>query len=85
MAKSKNGCWESFWDEVDGGFMNTVYDPILPIIGGGDESLLIAIDDRREEEGSEREWKPEEREREKLESKEIAERERVCLVTQKLQ
>ena len=35
--------------------MNTVYDPILPIIGGGDESLLIAIDDRREEEGSERE------------------------------
>ena len=65
--------------------MNTVYDPILPIIGGGDESLLIAIDDRREVEWSEREWKPEEREREKLESKEIAERESVCLVTQKLQ
>ena len=43
------------WDEVDGGFMNTMYGLILPIIVGGIESLLIAIDDRREEEGSERE------------------------------
>ena len=83
------------WDEVHGVFMNTIYGSILPIIGGGVESLLIAIDDWREEEWSEREWKAKEteREREKLKSKEIAERERerecvcVCvgLVTQKLQ
>jgi len=33
------------WDEVHGGFMNTIYGSILPIIGGGVESLLIAIDD----------------------------------------
>ena len=38
------------WGEVDGGFMNTMYGMILPIIVGGIESLLIAIDDRREEE-----------------------------------
>ena len=66
------------WDEVHGGFMNTIYGSILPIIGGGVESLLIAIDDWREEEWSEREWKVEEteREREKLKSKEIVKRER---------
>ena len=38
------------WGEVDGGFMYTMYGMILPIIVGGVESLLIAIDDRREEE-----------------------------------
>ena len=76
LGESKTGCWKGFGEGVDGGVMNTVYGPILPIIGGGVESLLIAIEEWREEEQEwrEREWRVRSKERErewvKLKSKE---------------
>jgi hypothetical protein len=46
LGESETGRWEGFG--VEGGVMNTVYGPIFPIIGGGEESRLIAIEGRRQ-------------------------------------
>jgi hypothetical protein len=66
--------------------MNTVYGPIFPIIGGGEESRLIAIEVRREklresseceEEPSRRVWKRKSRDqRVKIQRERERERER---------